>query len=321
MSRPDDSLLTAEQLANVQRHADRLLREAAALGRFPTPINDILAAAKVTVVDDELLNESVLQRFITRAKVGLATIKSALTKVMGLFEATERLVVIDRETPKPRVPFVKLHEVGHGSMPHQTQLYRMMHDCERTLDPDISDLFEREANVFASEALFQGAVFAEQAHDRSFGVKTGIALAKQFGSSNYAAFRRYVRTNSRACCFVALEQMVFDEEGGFRAEVRRVVASTTFASIYDPEKFGNVITREHPLGALMPRGRQRMVPARDVVLVDRNGQRRECIGDAFNTKHQILILLRDNGALTKTTIVMPHTAEFRETVERLSNKG
>ena len=45
MTRPDDSLLDPDQLANVQRHADRLLQEASATGRFPTPIDDLMAAA------------------------------------------------------------------------------------------------------------------------------------------------------------------------------------------------------------------------------------------------------------------------------------
>ena len=181
MSRPDDSFLTPDQLANVRRHADRLLREASARGRFPTPIDDIMAAAKVTIVDDEVLDELFLRRFAAKAVAGIATIKSALSKVLGLFEAHDRLVVIDKHVPRPRVPFVKLHEAGHGSMPHQTRLYALMHDCDRTLDPEITDLFEREANVFASEMLFQGEEFAEQAHDREFGIKTAMALAKQFG--------------------------------------------------------------------------------------------------------------------------------------------
>ena len=106
MIRPDDSILTPPQLATVRRHADRLLREASALDRFPTPIDDIMAAAKLTVVDDEVLNETVLSQFLSRARAGLATIRSALSKVLGLFESNDRLVVIDRAAPKPRVPFI-----------------------------------------------------------------------------------------------------------------------------------------------------------------------------------------------------------------------
>ena len=166
MTRPDDSLLDSHQLANVLRHADQLLRDASALGRFPTPIDDLMAAAKLTVVDDEVLNESFLQLFLKKARATVATVKSALSKVLGLFEANDRFVVIDKDAPKPRIPFIKLHEAGHGTMPHQTELYKIMHDCEKTLEPDIADLFEREANVFASEVLFQSGFFAGGSRSR-----------------------------------------------------------------------------------------------------------------------------------------------------------
>lgn len=321
MSRPDDSFLNPEQLANVRRHADQLLRDAAAFGRYPTPIDDIMAAAKLTVVDDEVLNESFLRRFVAKAKASVATIKSALSKVLGLFEANDRLVVIDKDTPVPRIPFVKLHEAGHGMMPHQSKIYALIHDCEKTLDPDISDLFEREANVFASEVLFQGEVFAQQAQSEEFGIKSAMALAKQFGGSNYATFRRYVTTNPCACCLVVLEPVLADGMGGFHAEVRRVVASKTFHRMYDAAKLGNTVTAQHPLSALVPRGpKQRMVQPRGIGLVDRNGNRRECTGEAFDTKHQILILVRDEGPLSTTTIAMPGTPGFQRVASKLGQR-
>jgi len=166
MTRPDDGTLTRDQLANVQRHADRLLRDASAYGRFPTPIDDLMAAAKLTIVEDEFLNEGLLRRFLQKVKTaGVTALKSALSKVLGLFEPHDRLVMIDKDVPPPKKPLVKLHEAGHGFMPHQSKLYALIHDCEKTLDPDTTDLFEREANVFASEALFQGNGFAEEAPD------------------------------------------------------------------------------------------------------------------------------------------------------------
>jgi Zn-dependent peptidase ImmA (M78 family) len=317
VSRPDDSFLTPEQLANVRRHADRLLRDAGALERFPTPIDDILAAAKVTIVDDEVLNESFMRRLAAKAAAGFATMKSALSKVLGLFEANDRLVIIDKGVPRPRIPFVKLHETGHGSMPHQTKLYALMQDCEQTLDPEITDLFEREANVFASETMFQGSVFAEQAHDREFGVKAALALAKQFGGSNYATFRRYVTTNPRACCLIVLEPASLDGAGEFRADVRRVVAATSFEKIYDSAALALPVTRQHTLASLVPRGRQRIVAPREIELVDRNGDRRECIGEAFHTGHQTLILLRDNRPMNTATVIMPGTQEFRATLGKM----
>ncbi len=308
MTRLDDSLLDPHQLANVQCHADRLLREASAIGRFPTPIDDLMAAAKLTVVDDEVLDEGMLRQFMKKAKAGLGTIKSALSKVLGLFEANDRFVVIDRDAPKPRVPFIKLHEAGHGTIPHQSELYRLMHDCEKTLEPEIADLFEREANVFASEVLFQGEGFSEEAHGQTFGIKVPMRLAKKYGGSNYATFRRYVITNPNVCCVVVLEQPIYTTDGGFKADVRRVVASKSFEKIYDGRILCSAVNDAHPLGSAVPRYGKRMSFDREIVLLDRNKAERICLAEAFDTKHQILILIRDVGVRTRAGIVVPaHT--------------
>jgi Zn-dependent peptidase ImmA (M78 family) len=302
MTRPDDSLLQPHQLANVQRHADRLLREASAIGRFPTPVDDIMAAAKLTVVDDEVLNESLLRQFVKKAKSGMATIKSALSKVLGLFEANDRLVVIDKEAPKPRKPFIKLHEAGHGSLPHQAKVYALIHDCEKTLDAEITDLFEREANVFASEALFQGDVFAKEAEQLDFGVKAPVALARKFGSSNYAAFRRYVITSGSPCCVVVLEPAVHHLDGGFSAEVRRVVMNKSFEKIYDGKALTVTVTANHVLASVIPR--KRMTFDHEIVLTDRNNDERICITEAFDTGHQTLILIKDAGVRRRSGIIV-----------------
>ncbi len=104
-----------------------------------------------------------------------------MSKVLGLFESNDQLVVINRNAPKPRVPFIKLHEAGHGRLPHQAKVYKLIHDCEKTLDAQITDLFEREANVFASEVLFQGDVFSNEALGQSFEIKVPMKLARKFG--------------------------------------------------------------------------------------------------------------------------------------------
>lgn len=304
MTKPDDSFIDQHQLENVRRHAGKLLREASAIGRFPTPIDDLMAAAKLTVVDDEVLNEGLLRQFLKKTQAGFATVKSALSKVLGLFEANDRLVVIDRDAPKPRIPFIKLHEAGHAMMPHQSKLYRIMHDCEKTLEPEIADLFEREANVFASEVLFQGEAFAEEAHGQSFGIKVPMNLAKKYGGSKYATFRRYVATNPRACCVVALEQPTYKLDGDFIAEVRRVVMSKSFEKIYDGKALCLAVTDDHPLGTAVPRQGKRMRAEREIVLLDRNKDERICIAEAFNNSHQVLILIRDVGP-RPTGIVVP----------------
>jgi Zn-dependent peptidase ImmA (M78 family) len=301
MTKPDDSLLTPHQLRTVQKHADRLLREAAARHVFPTPIADIMAAAKLTVVEDELLDENTLRKFMAMAKSGLATLKSALSKVLGLFESNDRLVFIDKTVPKPKKPFVMLHEAGHGYMPHQSKAYGLVHDCEQTLDPDITDQFEAEANVFASETLFQGDIFTKMAADSDFGIKVPMDLAKKFGASNYSAFRRFTKTNGAACCVVVLNP-VQTGPAGYYAEVRRVIASISFDQMFDTVPLAREINKQHPLARAVPHGKMRMVGRRELSLVDRNGDQRVVFAEAFNTGHQIFILMRDGG-LKKTVVL------------------
>ncbi|UWU20942.1 ImmA/IrrE family metallo-endopeptidase [Rhizobium sp. CB3060] len=295
MTKPDDSSLQDHELANVIRQAQRLLKDAGAIGRFPTPIDDLMAAAKVTVIEDEILDESMLRRLADKARAGLAfgvnVIKSAFSKVLGLFEANERLVILDKEVPAPRRAFVKLHEAGHGSMPHQTSMYALMHDCNQTLDDDTKDLFEREANVFASEVMFQGDVFRDHALSSAFSVKHAMSLATQFGGSNYATFRRYVNVNPRACCLVVVEPEALIGSGG-RHEVRRIIASKSFAEKYDCSSLIASVGHGHPLKPLLPYGKQRMVAERSFSLTDRNGTAQTFSGETFKAK-QILMLFRE----------------------------
>ena len=305
MNRPDDSLLNSQQLAVVQRHAQRLLHEASALGRFPTPIDDLVAAAKMTVVDDAVLTESFLKRLAKRAKSRFATIKSALSKVLGLLESNDRLIILDKNLPTPRIPFITLHETGHGSIPHQRETYGILQDCDSTLDPEITDLFEREANVFASEVLFQGKLFSDEAHAHEFSIKTPMKLAAKYGASKYATFRRYVITNPHIACLVALNRVTPRPKGDFTAEVRRIVPSKSFSTIFDVKTLCSTVTASHVLGPVVPRYGRRLTFQIEIVLLDRNKDRHLCIAEAFNSTHQVLVLIRDLGRLSSTSIVMP----------------
>lgn len=57
--------------------------------------------------------------------------------------------------------------------------------------------------------------------------------------------------------------------------------------------------------------RRRMTWPTSLSLSDRNGTRRECVAEAFNTTYNILVLLYPKAALTKTTIILPKTISAR----------
>ncbi len=298
MSQPNDSQLTPEQLKVVVQHADHLLREAAAFGVYPTPIERLLAAANLTVVEDELLNETFLAQFQRKAKSSMDSVRSALGKVLGMLHVPGRMILLDLDIPLPKKPFIKLHEAGHHSLPHQNKLYAFIHDSEKTLAPDVTELFEREANVFASEVLFQGSRFGNEAHDFDFGIRVPLDLATKYGASKYATFRRYVDSSPLACCVLVLEPVVFGEGPAFTAAIRRTVVSKTFGTMYDPTDFGAHVSDRHILGHLVP-VRRRMTGSRIISLLDRNGSRRQCTAEAFNSTHHIFILIRDAGPATR----------------------
>lgn len=306
MSQPEDSYLERHQLLSVQKHANFLLQKASACNRFPTRIDDLMEAAKLQVVDDANMDDGMLRALLKNAATGFAQVlKSAWSKVLGLFEANDRIVFIEKDTPSPRVPFIKLHEAGHGSLPHQSKMYALIHDCEKTLDPYTTDLFEREANVFASEVLFQGTVFSQEASNMPFSVKTPIALARKFGASNYSTFRRFVTTSPCSCCVVVLNPLVLGIDGAFCPEVRRIVPSATFHSIFLCQYLFADIDQDHVLAPAIPLGKRRMTAPKDVILTDRNGVKHLCSAEGFTTKHQIFILIRDTGTFTATGIIVP----------------
>jgi len=299
--RPDDSTLTPVQLAKVRNEAGRALREAGALGVLPTPIKDILAVAKVEEVQEDVLNESFLAKM--RAKAGDA-IKRALSKVMGLFDAAAGLVFIDQLLMPVKKRFVTLHEAGHGFLPWQRSMYKLVEDCDKALDPEAADLFDREANVFASEVLFQNDTFHLMAADQKFEIWTPIRLAKKFDASLYSSIRQYVAKNERCCVVLVLNPPELIEGDGFRATLRRVIPSSSFMTVFGGHNWASVYTPDDQLGRLIPLEGRKSSGKRDIVLIDGNGDRHQCIAESFTQTHQVFILIHAVKTLGPPAILL-----------------
>jgi hypothetical protein len=85
--------------------------------------------------------------------------------------------------------------------------------------------------------------------------------------------------------------------------VRRVVMNKSFETIYDGKVLSSTVTRSHVLGPVMPR--KRMTFDHEIVLTDRNNDERICIAEAFDTKHQMLILIRDVAVRKRSGVIVP----------------
>lgn len=304
MTKPDDSTLDPDGLRAVEERARKLLDRASAWDRFPTPIEDIVAAAHLQVAPSSVFDPSRILAYVRTKTIDTArSIKSAISKLFGIYDADELVIHIDDTLGRSKQNFLKLHETGHHEIPTHRKLFRIFQDCEKTLAPEIADLFEREANNFARFALFQGNAYAQCAADCDFDIKTPIKLAKRFGSSVYASAREFARTHHRACVVYILEPITYVDGDGAHAIVRRIEPSLEFL-----KQFGRpddtVITLDHPLGPVLPIGRKMTRPM-TLSLTDRNGDDHECVAEAFDTTWNVLILLYPVRALTSTMIVLP----------------
>lgn len=302
--KPDDSSLEAADLLAIEQRASRLLDKADAWNRFPVPIDDILEAANIRLASHSLFSAANILEYLKGKAAGAAiNVKSALSKVWGLYDAGENTIHVDETVVPARQTFLKLHETGHHDIPAHKKLFRFFQDCEKTLAPEISDRFEREANNFARFALFKGDTFSRHAADLPFEIRTPLKLAKTFGASVYASAREFARTNARACAVYVLEPVELIEGDGFRAQVRRVELSPKFRA-----QFGNVtesfITPDHPLGPLVPLGRKMSRPT-TIALADANGDSHECVGEAFDTTYNVLLLVYPIKALGNPALFLP----------------
>jgi Zn-dependent peptidase ImmA (M78 family) len=263
-----------------------------------------MEAAKLVLVEEDALTESFLARMRKKAlKVGDA-LKRALSKVRGLFDVKARFVYIDRTVKAVKQTFLKLHETAHGVLTWQRDLYGLVEDCEKTISPEVSEEFDREANAFASEVLFQLDDFTNRAADEPFGIRVPMKLSTKYGASIYATIRRYVSTHQRACAVLVTEPPVIAQGDGFTAALRRVEPSPEFRRVFGAIRWPEQFTPSDDIGSVVPFGR-RMSRPRACSLRDQNGVLHECIAEAFSTTYQVFVLIHEVATLTKTTVVMP----------------
>lgn len=311
MTKPDDSTLDPPDLRAVEEQAFRLLDRADAWDRYPVPVDDILSAANVRVAATSAFDPLAILSYLTGKAADTATrIKSAISKVFGLYDAAEGLIHVDQTVVEARQTFLKLHETGHHDMPTHRKMFRIFQDCRRTLAPDIADQFEREANNFARFLLFKGATFAQHAADCPLRIKTPMTLARKFGASLYASAREFARTNHKACVIFVLNPVEDIEGIGLVASVRRIEPSPAFLAEFGRPSI-DVVTPGHFLWPVIPIGRKMTMPL-SLPITDLNGQRHEALAEAFDTTYNILILMYPRRVLNTAATLIPPAANLAE---------
>jgi hypothetical protein len=219
---------------HIDKEADQLLRKANALWRFPTPVEDIIAAQRLRVSAPE--DSPLAPGMIARAPAALqAKLRSAMFKVLAAIDRRERVIHVNsKEFSTNHDRFSKLHEVGHDLCPWQDLSYAV--DGLRQFDHGTTVLFEREANYAGARLLFQGEVFSQAARDYATGMASIVDLATKFGSSIHAAFHQYVCTHRDGVAGYVLARRPANNPftGSLHFSVQRTFSSATFGATYAP---------------------------------------------------------------------------------------
>jgi hypothetical protein len=187
--------------ADIAEAAEGLLRRAGAAGRLPTPVDDLVAAAKLTEPRESMLSASVMQFAPAHLRDALARVAGRLR---GLIDRRALEVHLAPEvTHEPRRNFIRLHETGHHILEWQQELAYA--DDDATLSGATHELFELEASQCAADLLFQGGRFTADAADVAVGLPGVILSAQRYGSSIRAGLRRYTETHQAAMVSVVLD--------------------------------------------------------------------------------------------------------------------
>lgn len=225
-------LASADEIEKIARN---ILIGARAFGKFPTPVDDLIAYSELSLAKGIDLSE-VEPSLITAGRMFAGKVSR---KVLGIFDFRDKTIYIDHSQRESRKNFVKLHETGHGVISWQKDLIGCLDD-EDTVAPEIKEEFEREASFFASAGLFQLDRFDEEAAKLELSLRSARALGQKFGGSAQAAMRRYVERSPKRCALLVLHPL--ERAGGVHARVRNYFESTSFTKDFGgltwPDKCG-----------------------------------------------------------------------------------
>jgi hypothetical protein len=230
----------------IREIAEKCLRRAGALGKIPTPIGDLLAAANVVEEKD---SDNLLRRFLSSLPQNIHSAYHFLgQKIRGIADLRERVIYVPNPNSKPRELFTKCHELGQQVLPWQN-LENIHGDNDFSLSPYAQKFFDLEANYFAGEAIFQGLRFQTRVRDYHPSISAVSLLADEHGASRHATFHRFVEEHDEPLAFMPYwpNEKELDPLG-FPALFRgKAVLSPRFLKKYGDVEFPSKLQSDNPV--------------------------------------------------------------------------
>jgi hypothetical protein len=186
----------------------------------------------------------------------------------------EKVVATQSGLGEKRTRFSIFHEIGHCVLPEHHG--RLFVDSDQTLSWWTRVRFEKEANQFAADLLFQGALFSEHALAQPTSLSTVLGLAPKFGASYESGLRRYTEMHVEPCALVVFDRVPKSTEDGYLDEDEYRIQYTVTSPSFRRDYFSSLELSEGTCKASDIFGAQSIWPLSSVVerelTVDREGK-------------------------------------------------
>ncbi len=285
-------MISEKKKKDVEKVAFDALYKSKAFGIFPTPVDKILTYAELRI--DSSVDLSVVPtNFFAR---GGMVLKRGLAKIRGVLDRSEKVIYLDLQQHESKQKFVKLHEAGHELCGWQGNMLKFLDDDE-TLDPDINDQFESEANYFASSSLFQLDIFNDKISEYPLELATCLHLNKLFGASFHATIRRYVEHSKKRCALLVLNK---ESKSPFAAQclsIRNYFQSPSFTQEWGMIKWDSNFDFDIPFVQNFLSNRKM---AKSILTIDLPVETITCDYHYFDNSYNVFVFMFPKGEAIKS---------------------
>ncbi len=297
---PLDRPLAAEERELIRAYALALLRHADAVGRFPTPLDELMGVSKLVYAGEITLTMEARRGLMRR--LGSAVVQRVLRSLEGLFTFGSNEIWLAEDMHPKRRRFVHAHEIGHHILPVHRELAYL--DNWETMDSQLRDACEREANQAAIELLAQGDRLREIADDSLFGSQTVSSLAQAADISLQATGRRLAEDSKRMCATI-----IYYKSG------QRLMSPHIYSSQSFEERFrwrrGRLPAKE--LSVTM-RTAALSLTSRELICCDVKDRKVSLRCEAINTPKALIgLVAKDPGGPLAKTFAVRKAVELRST--------
>lgn len=266
---------------DIVRLAQKTLLRADCAGVLPTPIDRLYEQARIETIDMPSPDDMPSFR-VTEAACEM--LRSGWQKIRGIADLRERAVYLPQGKNDHRHRFVQGHELGHQTIPwHKVGLDQV--DTDATLNADVKDKFEAEANLFSSEIIFQGGHFRRLALNYSPTPDAIFTLADQHGASRQATLWRFTEEQD----FPVASLFYYPNNYSDGYKLWKMVCSPSFRIKYCDLDIPQFLANKHPWTAARE---FRETFDGDISLQKSNGRPAKFLWYSWWNEHALIVLIK-----------------------------